>query len=913
MGSKRRRPGAFVRLVRMALLAYPSERRHRDGAEIEAAAREAFHDRRRRQPEALVFAVRVLGDLLWMGLRERARQRREEGDGTMMWSDGWMDLRLAARTLARAPGFTASAIFMLALGIGANTAVFSALRATLLAPPPYPQHERLVFLDLTDSSTLRPGPPRAFPFSYPKFEMLETMGTVPVEAAAAFAVRSLTLTGSGDASYVATEFVTPEYFGVIGVEPTRGRDFIEDDNAVESPLVTILGHGLWTDRYGGDPDVVGRDVILNGRPVTVVGVAPEGFDGLSGKARLWLPVSDGAALTAPFLVRGAYAHWLRVIARMDPGMDLSGLQVRMAEAGRAIDAAYPGSDPTVVRGGSAQTLDEEMVNPQAETALWVLAAASVLLLFVACANLAGLLVARVHARSRDGAVRSALGAGRWRVARGHLLEALLLAGAGCLAALFVADMGLSALGALWPDRFVDGSWNVRAPRIDGAGIDVSTVAFAAFASLVTALFVGLLPALTATGREPATRLGTRSDRVGERSFAKVRSTLVVGEIAMALMLVVGAGLLLRSITELSRVDRGFEAESLLTFDFSIPRESQWGQNPASFRQQLLERLQAEPGVESAALACVPPLAGHCSITGVRAAGDRVWPEGSRPPIGVNPVSDGFFETLGTPVLQGRTFTSADQADSQPVVVLSEAAVRELFPDDPSPIGRTISALIGLTPEDGPRAEVIGVVGDILFDRPANGVMPELFVSHRQEEEGESTVLVRARGEPLSVVPRARAVMADLDPDVPLFGVRTLDDLEATAAGDTRVLGMLLTGFAILALLLACTGVWAIVSFAVTRRTREIGVRVALGADSGAVVRAIQRRCLLASLVGVLVGAALAAALSRLLASVLFGVGTADPLTFVLAGILLVGVSALASWVPARRATRVDPMVALRAE
>lgn len=908
---ERRRHRGFRGMLRLALVAYPGERRRQDADEIEATAVRALDDRT--GPGRVVFAVRILVDVVGSGLKERSRERSGTGGRTTMWSDGWMDLKVAARSLWKAPGFSVAAVVVLALGIGANTVVFSAVRSTLLTPPPYPDPDELVLLELTDSSTTRAGPPRAFPWSYPKFLVLEDEAALPVESAAAFAVRSVTLTGSGNAQRLSAELVTPGYFGILGAIPSVGRAFSDDDNTLESSPVTILGHGLWVDRFGGDRSVVGRDVILNGQPVTVVGIAPPGFDGLSGSARLWLTVADGAGLTAPFLFRGAQAHWLRVVARSTPGADLQEIDARMREVGRRVEAIYPTSDPTVVRGGSAVSLAEATVNPQAETALFVLAAASLLLLLVACTNLAGLLVARAHSRSRDAAVRSALGAGRWRVARGRLLEALVLAVAGGLTALVVTDVGLGLLGALWPDRFADGSWNIRAQAVDGLGIDGLTLAFTVGATVAATLLLGVIPALVAGGTRPAAGLqdppssGRRPGFLGD-----VRSVLVAGEMALALVLIVGAGLLLRSLAELSDVERGFTAESLVTFDYALPRESAWSENPVAFHEEVLRRLEADPAVESAALTCVAPLAGHCIITGVRQAGGRTFPEGARPSIGAHFVSDGFFRTLGAEIVQGRGFTSEDQEGTRPVVVLSEAAVRELFPDDPSPIGRRVSAGISLTPEEGPSAEVVGVVEDILFDRPANGIMPELFVSYRQQESG-STVVARPRGNPGDVVGAARAILADLDPDVPLFGLRTLDELEAAAAGDTRILGHLLTGFALLALLLACTGVWAIVSFSVSRRTREIGVRVALGADAGDVVRSVQKRGMVASVVGLVVGAGLAYGLSGLLGSLLYGVESADPLTFLVAALLLAGVSLMASWLPARRATRVDPMVALRAE
>jgi predicted permease len=391
----------------------------------------------------------------------------------------------------------------------------------------------------------------------------------------------------------------------------------------------------------------------------------------------------------------------------------------------------------------------------------------------------------------------------------------------------------------------------------------------------------------------------------------VKGLLVAGEMAMALVLLVGAGLLIRSLDQLQSVERGFEPDGLLSFSYSLPRGGRWSEDPAAFHARYVERLQGLPGVEAASLACVPPLAGHCTITGVREAGSRRWSEGSRPPIGIHYVGDDFFETLGVPVLQGRTFTSEDQGDSPPVVVLSQKAVEELFPDG-SPLGRTVAMGIGLTPDDGAGAEVIGVVGDVLFDRPANGMMAEAFISYRQEV-GYGTVILRARGEPLSVVPGARAALAEIDPDVPLFNVRTVADLESGASGDTRILGTLLVAFAALALLLACTGVWSVVAFSVARRTREIGVRVALGANPTSVARTVLGQGLAIGAVGVALGGGTAWAASRALESLLYGVAPADPWAFGGAAVVLLGVAALASWFPARRATEVDPMVALRAE
>lgn len=873
---------------------------------------EAYAGRRARsRARAVAFGVRVVVDLLATGVRARMRSERdEERGGSMGARDLWMDVRVAGRSLGRAPGFAAAAVLVLALGIGVNTAVFSALRATLLEPPPFADHERIVVLDLTDSSTVHAGPPRAFPWSYPKFRAFQEDRSLPLETSAAYARRPFTLTGAGDALYLFGEAVTPSYLGILGVVPVVGRDFRPEDDEEGAGMMALLAHALWVERFGGDRGVVGRDVVLNGRPVTVIGVAPPGFRGLTGQASLWLPVRTGAALTAPFLVSGAQAHWLRAVGRLSPGASVEALDERMRAAGRVVEEAYPDTDPTVVRGGSARALAEARVHPQARTSLLVLAAGGLLLLLVACANLAGLLVARANGRLRDAAVRVALGAGRWRVTRTFLVEALLLAGAGGLAGLLVAAAGVDALAALWPARFVDASWGMKAAAVDAVGIDAAVLAFATAVAVASGLLAGVAPALSIGRVEPAERL---RGGPGARRPARVelRGGLVTVEIALALVLLVGAGLLIRSLDALQQVERGFQAEGLVAFEYALPRGSRAPEDAAAFHERYLERLRALPGVEAAALACAPPLAGHCMITRVRRAGDRAWDEGARPDIGVQYVSDDFFRTLDIPVLRGRTFTSEDQRGSRPVVVLSRAAADELFPEGDA-LGRTLEMGTGLTPEGGAGAAVVGVVEDVLFDRPTDGIMAEAFVSHRQEEGG-STVLLRAGGDPLSVIPGARAALGELDPDIPLFSVRTLEDLEAAASADTRVVGTLLSAFALLALLLACTGVWAIVSYTVARRTREIGVRVALGAGSTTIVRGVLRRGLLPALAGVALGGVGAWIASALLRSLLFGIGPSDPVSFAGAAVLLLAVSAVAAWLPARRAASVDPMTALRAE
>ena len=916
-------------LLRLSLLCHPAHGRARYGPQLVATSLARYAELHSRgRFEAWRFGTRTLLNVVGTGVAERVNERQQrsmrKSGGNVVMFEWWTDLKVAVRTLAKTPGFTAAAVVVLALGVGGNTAIFSALRATLLSPPPFPDAERLVLLDLTDSSSVRPGAPRAIPWSYPKYQVMVGMRDLPLEGSAAYARRPVTLTGQGDASYLDGEAITPGYLRVLGLTPTLGRDFTPSDDADGANLSVILEYGFWRERFGADPGVVGRSIMLNGRAVTVVGIGPRGFKGLTGTARLWMPIHTGAALISPILVRGTQAHWLRVVARMRPATDLAALNERMKAVGRTVEATYPARDPTAVRAGAAESLVSARVNPEGRRSLLILGVASVLLLLVACANLAGLLGARAIDRSREAAVRVALGAGRWRVARGFLAEALVLALVGGALAVGVAAYGVKGLAALWPDRFLDASWGVRAAGLGGVGVDGTVLAFAGAAAVLAGLLFGAVPALTAGRSDPVRELrGGSIPPVGLTRLVSLRSALVTGEIALALVLLVGAGLLIRSLRELQQVGRGFRADNLVAFRYEVPRTSRLAAEPAQFAEQYLARLSALPDVESASITCDLPLSGrHCMITDVRQAGGRTWSQGSRPSIGVHPVSDSFFETLGVRLLRGRTFTSVDQHGSRPVVVLSETAVKRLFPDGDA-LGNTLAMGIDLTPEvgpgvqvtggEGPTAEVIGVVGDVLYDRPEQGFMPEAYVSHRQDDEGNSAVLLRTKGESLAAVAEARAVMTELAPDVPLFDVTTVDDLEAAVSADTRVLSVLLSTFAALALLLACTGVWAVVAFAVARRTRELGLRVALGANPASAAVLVVKGGVALAVLGLVLGSAGAWAAARLLRGALYGVGPSDPISFLSAGAVLLGVACVAAWLPARRATRVQPMEALRAE
>ena len=902
-----------VAVFRTAVRAYPRWIRQEYGPEMVRTFRDGLRDH---AEEGWRYTVRAAWDAARGGLGERLREgpgprerRATGGVGTMM-EESWSDLRLAGRTLSRTPAFTVAAVAVLALGIGANTAIFSAVKTVLLAPAPFSDPEQIVFTDLSDSSTVEPGPPRPMAWSYPKYQMLARAEGRLVDPLAAFARRNLTLTGAGDPVLLNVEVVTPDYLDVLRIVPVHGRDFTETDDAPGAGHTVLLAHDLWTERLGGDPGVIGRTVMLEGRPVTVIGVAPPGFRGLTGSASAWVPVHTAADLTVPFLVSGAEAHWLRAIGRLPAEIPMQRLQERLREVGRAVVDAYPGDDPTRTSVVTADRMEEVRISDLARRGLTLLMLASGLLLVTACANLAGLLTARAASRDREVSVRRALGASRWRVARTFLAESLVLGLLGGAAALGVAWLGVRGLAAIWPYQFLQGTWNVGFTRPEAMTVDPTVLSYALGLAMVSALAFGLAPALAQTQREPGTALGGRSPTDG-RTAGRLRRGLVALEVALALVLVVGAGLLARSLGELQRVDRGFEPGNLLTFSAVPSRSSPLSEDFAGFNDRSLERLVALPEVESAAVGCALPLAGHCWIGGVRTAGSRSWPVGDRPSVGINPVSDAFFGTLGIPILRGRGFTSEDGPDSPPVIILSQSAAELLFPDE-DPLGQTMEVSASITPEGGPGARVVGIVGDALFDDPAAGSMPEAYLAHRQESGSDSYVL-RTGGDPLAALPAVRAALAELAPDLPLYGIQTLDDLEAAATGDTRMLGGLLTAFALLALLLAATGVWAVVAYGVSRRTRELGLRMALGARAGEVVRLVVREDLSTIAAGLALGLPAAWLATRFLDSLLFEVSPADPAAFVGGTALLLLAGVAAAWLPARRATRLEPVEALRSE
>ena len=903
---------------RLAATTFPAELRGEVGSEMGAAFEEALRARHRRAGgrAALAYAIRSLIDVVGAGLRERLRRPGPSGargsirKGDHAMRELWTDLRQGGRRLRRSPGFTLAAVSLLALGIGANTAVFSALKATLLAPPPYPEPERLVWLELELGATEAEA--ATLPWSWRKFELLREGSAGTLASVAGYGLRPVTLAGDGaDPSRLMLEVVSADYFETLRVPMAAGRSFGPAELVENGPRAAVLGHGLWQERFGGDRDIIGRVVTLNDQGVTVIGVAAAGFEGLSGAAQGWVPAPTAAQLISPVMLR-AHAHWMFGFGRLAEGVETATVATRLAGVATAVVETYPLEGTSGHAAVSAIPLTEARANATSRTALLVLMGAAAMVLLISCANLAGLLLARARRRARDAAIRLSLGSGRARVIRAALAEAGLLAAAGALAGLVLAQWGLRGIRAVWPQRFLQpGATPLRSVDLELFRLDGAALLFALGATVLTALLFGLIPALRQArvpvqealrdGAGATARHGTR------RGLAATPSLLVAAQTALALVLLVGAGLMLRTLTRLQDVSAGFDTEGMVVMDVTIPRGSPDFADPVPLRERVMERLQALPGVESATFGCAP-LNGPCWTAGVTGLDGREVDLETG--IGVHGVPDNFFEALRVPVRSGRTFGPQDRKGGPPVVILNELAARELF-GGASPLGRTVALTVELTSE-GRQAEVVGVVGNVVQGRPDEGATPQAYFSERQMADGIA-LMVRARGEPLEVIEPVRAAVREVAPGVVVDAVRTMRDVRSRALGETRVVLMLLGLFAVTAVVLAGAGIWAIVALTVAERRRELGLRMALGARATQIVAMVVRQGVAAALAGALVGVWAAWGLSRLLTGLLFETDAHEPAAFIGAVLVLLAGAALASVLPARRATRVDPARTLRAD
>jgi putative ABC transport system permease protein len=817
-----------------------------------------------------------------------------------MW--GWnsleslgQDVRYALRQLRRSPGFTAVVVLTLALGIGANTAIFSVVNAVMLRPLPFQDPGRLVrvvSVRLRDKAVDNA--------SYPDFLDWRSQNHV-FERMAAFHTEGFTLTGRGDAAHLQGSIVSAEAFSLLGVKPLLGRTFLPAEDkpgTANGADAVILSHRLWRERFGAEPGVVGQTIELDNQSATIVGVMREGFQFpiRTGHVDLWATIARDSENGERSMAAQRGAHYLDVIARLKPKVTIAQAEAEMNTIISGLNKQYPENAP---RGARIVPELDQMVG-DVRPALLVLLGAVGCVLLIACANVANLLLARATSRQREMAIRAALGAGKGRMICQVLSESLVLALAGGL---------LGILLALWATDFLVRLIPEDIPRLSTIHLDSHVLVFTIALSLVTGLLFGMAPAwqVSTSGLSESLKEGGRGATEGTHRH-RVRSTLVVTEVALAAMLLVGAGLLIRSLVRLERVDPGFNSHQVLTFKVELA-DSRYSVVDA-FRQ-IITRLNQLPGVRSASALYPFTLNGDEVDTTLDIEG-RSLAEASRPRTAYTWVEPGFFRTLGIPVLSGRDFTARDDLKATPVIIINQTLARRFFPNE-NPIGKRISTGIGNGYKQPPMREIIGVVGDVKQEGLGADVAPAAYVSVAQSPFDVLTFVVRTEVDPESVVAAARNEVTAVDKDLPIFEVKTLDQHVSESVAQPHFNTLLLGIFAGMALALAAVGLYGVIAYSVVQRTHEFGVRMALGAERQDVLRMVVGRGMMLTLAGVGIGLAGALALTRFLESLLFGIRPNDAPTFAGVFLVMLTVALLASYVPARRATKVDPLVALRYE
>jgi len=799
------------------------------------------------------------------------------------------DLRHAIRLLAKTPGFTIIVVLVLTLGIGANTAIFSIVNGVLLQPLPFANPDRLVAVD----TTVRNEPSNT---AYPDFLDWRAQATSSFERVAAYATGAVTLTGRGEAASVPMAVVSSDLFSLLGVAPIRGRVFQEQDNQRGAPRTAVISERVWERRFSRDASIIGSAVVLDDESVTVVGVMPAGFEfPFDGEDRidLWMPIMSSSFAAQWADQRGA--AFLKGVGRLRPGVEVRAAQAELATVAARIAQANPRNSD---RGALVRPLQSVLVGDY-HLGLMVLLSAVAAVLLIACANVANLLLARGTTRRREIAVRTALGAGRGRIVRQFLCEGLLLAGLGGIGGTVLALWGLDAIVRISP---------LQIPRLQDVQIDRVVLAFTIAASLLTGILCGLVPALQLSRPDPGDALkdGDRGGSGGRG--ARTRQVLVVAEVALSLVLLASAGLLVRSLIGLQRVHPGFVTERALTMQLLLP-QTRFGEPAAmnGFYRRLQSELKTLPGARATAVSTTLPMSGSDIGVGFTIDGRAVDPA-LRTSAAFFAISPDYFTTMGIPIVRGRGLTERDDEEAPGVLVLSESMAAKFFPGE-DPIGKRITISYNQT---GPR-EIVGIAGDVKQGSLTEARAPQMYTPFVQTPWPFLAAVVRTAAAPEATAGALRQALARIDPTQSAGEIRTLDEYVARSIATPRFTALLVGSFAGLALLLAGFGLYGVMAYSVAQRSREIGIRMALGAQPADVRTLVVGQALRMGVIGLALGLAGALAATRVLDSLLFGVTAGDPATFAAVSAALLTVLLFAAYLPARRATRVDPMVALRTE
>jgi putative ABC transport system permease protein len=817
----------------------------------------------------------------------------------------WQDLRYGARMLLKSPGITFVVVLALALGIGANTAIFSVVDAVLLRPLPYPESDRLVFLNETSKAM------DEISVSYPNFGDWRNQNQV-FEKIGVYNRSSYNLTGAGEPERIITGQVSADLFAALRANPAMGRLYTNDEDKPGGAPVVVLSHALWQRRFGGQANILNQSITLNGKSYTVIGIMPEGFR-FPRSVEMWVPVGQLSG-DQDWLQRGNHPG-LYGVARLKPGVTFAQAKADMDNIGANLEKQY--NDSNAGNGVGVHPLLEVFVG-EIRGKLWFLFGAVAAVLLIACVNIANLLLARAQSRQKEMAIRSAMGAGRWRIARQLLTESVLLALIGGTLGLLIARWGIALILYISPDAI---------PRAKEIALDWRVLAFTVGLSVVTGILFGLVPALQAGIVDVHETLKETGRGVSGKHW--LRSCLVVVEVALTLVLLICAGLMIRSFDRLQKVNPGFSYDQLTSFTISLPEKKyEKPEQQDQFYGRLLENLRGMPGVEATAAASGLPLGNNGWQTSFVIDGRPRPPRDQTPLMEACLVTPDYFRAMNIPLIRGRYFDDHDdrawiagkdlsnlkefEKEMAPLnsIIIDEQFAKLYWPGE-DPVGKRV----GMGGEQHPMyLTVLGVVGRVKMEglsQDSNRVQG--YFPFRQIPNTDMTVILKASGDPNQLISGVRQQVAAIDPDQPIYSVRTMDEIRAESVAPERLNLALLSIFAGIALVLAIVGIYGVMSYSVTQRTHEIGIRIAIGAQPRDVFRMVIGQGMLLALIGVGVGLVLAFLFTRLMTTMLFGIQPTDPITFAAIAVLLTAVALVACYVPGRRATKVDPMVSLRYE